>query len=251
MVTVIGVDACPFGWLAVELHDGRFAAARVVTALRSLLPGTAPAGGVAVMAVDMPLGLLDTGWRGADAQAAALLGPRRGSVFRVPPRAVWQEETYDDARRRCRELTGSGLSRQTWGLATKLREANACLAEPGGDRLFEVHPEVSFRALAGQRRSIARRAGRGRRRGAHSWPRPGSSSPTTSGTPGAPRRTMCWTRPPPRGRPTGSPAAVHAPSRIRPSAMRAGVRSPSGTDAGWGVRGCPAGSGPGRGPPET
>ncbi|MFG2290231.1 DUF429 domain-containing protein [Streptomyces sp. NPDC048595] len=149
MVTVIGVDACPAGWLAVELHDGRFAQARVVTALRSLLPGIAPTGGVAVVAVDIPLGLLDTGWRRADAQAAALLGPRRGSVFRVPPRAVWQEETYDDARRRCRELTGAGLSRQSWGLAAKLREANACLAEPGGDRLFEVHPEVSFRALAG------------------------------------------------------------------------------------------------------
>ncbi|MFI6764988.1 DUF429 domain-containing protein [Streptomyces sp. NPDC050355] len=42
MVTVIGVDACPSGWLAVELHDGRFAAARVVTALRSLLPGALP-----------------------------------------------------------------------------------------------------------------------------------------------------------------------------------------------------------------
>ncbi|RXS83689.1 DUF429 domain-containing protein [Streptomyces sp. TM32] len=148
MVTVLGVDACPAGWLAVRLHDGRFAEARAVTTLLSLLPGAA-AGSVAVVAVDMPLGLLDAGWRRADTEAAALLGPRRGSVFRVPPRAVWQEEEYDDARHRCRELTGAGLSRQTWGLARKLREANAGLAEPGGDRLFEVHPEVSFRALAG------------------------------------------------------------------------------------------------------
>ncbi|MFI1308061.1 DUF429 domain-containing protein [Streptomyces sioyaensis] len=148
MVTVLGVDACPAGWLAVGLHDGRFAEARAVTTLLSLLAGAA-AGSVAVVAVDMPLGLLDAGWRRADTEAAALLGPRRGSVFRVPPRAVWQEEEYDDARRRCRELTGAGLSRQTWGLARKLREANACLTEPGGDRLFEVHPEVSFRALAG------------------------------------------------------------------------------------------------------
>ncbi|MFI0717216.1 DUF429 domain-containing protein [Streptomyces inhibens] len=148
MVTVLGIDACPAGWLAVGLRDGRFAEARAVTTLRSLLAGAA-AGSVAVVAVDMPLGLLDAGWRRADTEAAALLGPRRGTVFRVPPRAVWQEEEYDDARRRCRELTGAGLSRQTWGLALKLREANACLAEPGGDRLFEVHPEVSFRALAG------------------------------------------------------------------------------------------------------
>ncbi|MFF4601462.1 DUF429 domain-containing protein [Streptomyces sp. NPDC001339] len=148
MATVLGIDACPAGWLAVALRDGRFAQARVATALCSLL-AEAAADGVAVVAVDMPLGLLETGWRRADTEAAALLGPRRGSVFPVPPRAVWQEAEYDEARRRCRELTGAGLSRQTWALAPKLREANACLAEPGGDRLFEAHPEVSFRALAG------------------------------------------------------------------------------------------------------
>ncbi|MFD8543784.1 DUF429 domain-containing protein [Streptomyces sp. NPDC059649] len=156
MVTVLGVDACPGGWLAVELRDGRFAQARAVTTLRSLLP-VAASGDVAVVAVDMPLGLLDTGWRRADTEAAALLGPLRGSVFRVPPRTVWQEETYDEARARCRELTGAGLSRQSWGLAAKLREANACLTAPGGDRLLEVHPEVSFRALAGGTAPLARK----------------------------------------------------------------------------------------------
>ncbi|MFD5736590.1 DUF429 domain-containing protein [Streptomyces sioyaensis] len=93
MVTVLGVDACPGGWLTVELRDGCFAEARAVTTLRSLLP-VAASGGVAVVAVDMPLGLLETGWRRADTEAAALLGPLRGSVFRVPPRAVWLEATY-------------------------------------------------------------------------------------------------------------------------------------------------------------
>ncbi|MFE7318466.1 DUF429 domain-containing protein [Streptomyces sp. NPDC057555] len=156
MVAVLGIDACPAGWLAVRLHDGRFAQAQVAPTLRSLLTG-ARAGGVAVVAVDMPLGLLETGWRRADTEAAALLGPLRSSVFRVPPRAVWQEQEYDDARRRCRELTGAGLSRQTWGLAPKLREANACLTEPGGDRLFEVHPEVSFRALSNGAVPLARK----------------------------------------------------------------------------------------------
>lgn len=158
MVAVLGVDACPAGWVAVELSDARFAGARLATDLRSLLREEGEAGeareagtGAAeVVAVDMPLGLLDAGWRRADTEAAALLGRQRGSVFRVPPRAVWQEEQYEAASRRCRELTGAGLSRQTWGLAAKLREANGCLADAGGDRLFEVHPEVSFWALAGR-----------------------------------------------------------------------------------------------------
>ncbi|MGW7366277.1 DUF429 domain-containing protein [Streptomyces sp. NPDC054841] len=146
-VAVLGIDACPGGWVAVELREGRFAGARVGTCLRSLLREAGNAA-VGVVAVDMPLGLLDAGWRRADTEAAALLGRLRGSVFRVPPHAVWQEEDYEAANRRCRELTGSGLSRQSWGLAAKLREANDCLADTGGDRLFEVHPEVSFRALA-------------------------------------------------------------------------------------------------------
>lgn len=151
MVTVLGVDACPAGWVAVELRDGRFARAHLHTELRSLLhEAVAGIGDLAVVAVDMPLGLLDTGWRRADTEAAALLGGLRSSVFRVPPRAVWQEEHYEAAGRRCRELTGAGLSRQSWALAAKLREANGCLAEAGGDRLFEVHPEVSFWALAGR-----------------------------------------------------------------------------------------------------
>ncbi|MEU7061712.1 DUF429 domain-containing protein [Streptomyces sp. NPDC046197] len=148
MVKVLGVDACPAGWVAITLHDGRFAQAGLVVGLRSLLSGAADRG-IAVVAVDIPLGLLERGWRRADIEASGLLGGRRGSVFRVPPRAVWQEEQYEAANRRCRELTGNGLSRQSWGLAPKLREANGLLADASGDRLFEAHPEVSFRALAG------------------------------------------------------------------------------------------------------
>lgn len=154
MVAVLGVDACTAGWVAVELRDARFAGARLATDLRSLLREAGEArsggGGAEVVAVDMPLGLLDTGWRRADAEAAALLGRLRGSVFRVPPHAVWQEEHYEAANHRCRELTGAGLSRQSWGLAVKLSEANGCLADAGADCLFEVHPEVSFWALAGK-----------------------------------------------------------------------------------------------------
>ena len=38
----------------------------------------------------MPLGLLETGWREADRAARGLLGPRRSSVFAIPPRPVWE-----------------------------------------------------------------------------------------------------------------------------------------------------------------
>ncbi|MCQ8190784.1 DUF429 domain-containing protein [Streptomyces rugosispiralis] len=140
----MGVDACRTGWVAVTLdEEGRFAGADTDEALSELL-GRVP--DAAVVAVDMPLGLLAEGWRAADALAAALVAPHRSRVFSVPPREVWEAGDYDEANEVCRRVVKKGLSRQSWGLAAKLREANAC--RDGGDhRLYEVHPEVSFAAL--------------------------------------------------------------------------------------------------------
>ena len=118
-----------------------------------------------MIGVDIPLGMLPDRWRAADTLAADQLGPRRGSIFRVPPRAVWQEADFAAANRVCRELTGAGLSRQSWALRPKLLEANAIWERHPG-LLFEAHPEVSFRAMAGEPLQHAKKtwAGQTRRR---------------------------------------------------------------------------------------
>jgi predicted RNase H-like nuclease len=146
-VTVTGVDGCRDGWVAVDLELGpvRFAAVRLAPGLDALLSGCVPG---QVVGVDMPLGLLAEGWRAADREARALLGPRRSSVFAIPPGPVWREAGYAAANERCRALTGSGFSVQAWGLRRKLLEANDYrLRCP--HPLYEVHPELSFRAMAG------------------------------------------------------------------------------------------------------
>ncbi len=163
---VTGVDACPAGWVAVSLgQPGGRAEVRAGASLAELLaPG--PAGdGSAVVGIDMPLGLLEAGWREADRAARGRLGPRRSSVFAIPPRAVWAEPTYPAANRRCRELTGQGFSIQAWGLRSKLLEANA-YREACGHPLYEVHPELAFGAIAGQPLAHSKHtpAGRGLRR---------------------------------------------------------------------------------------
>ncbi|MFF0788279.1 DUF429 domain-containing protein [Streptomyces spiralis] len=142
---VLGVDACgKRGWVGIRLVDGAYAGSLVDVRLDALI---GRAGGVRVVAVDMPLGLVERGWRAADLAARALLGERRSSVFLVAPRAAWQETGYRAAADRCQELAGGRLSRQAWALAPKLLEARACrLAD---ERIHEVHPEVSFRELAG------------------------------------------------------------------------------------------------------
>jgi predicted RNase H-like nuclease len=101
-----------------------------------------------VVGIDMPLGLLADGWRDADVLARRALGRRGVTVFAIPPRPVWQQPTYADANRLCRELTGKGLSAQTWGLRGKLLEADEYRRKSPA-RLYEVHPELAFAALAG------------------------------------------------------------------------------------------------------
>lgn len=139
---VLGVDACRAGWVAVELVDGGFAAAHLAATL-----GELPSG-VAAVGVDMPLGLVESGWREADDLARRQVGTRRrNSVFSVPPGPVWAEDDYAAANRRCRELVGAGMSRQAFALRVKLREAQAYRVDRP---VYEVHPEVSFRAMAGR-----------------------------------------------------------------------------------------------------
>ena len=145
---VTGVDACRGGWVAVSLDGAVPATVRVHETLTGLLGPEGDIGRAAVTGIDMPLGLLEAGWREADLAARARLGPRRSSVFAIPPRAVWEQESYQAAGERCRALTGQGFSIQAWGLRAKLLEADR-YRETCGHPLYEVHPELAFGAMAG------------------------------------------------------------------------------------------------------
>ena len=151
---VIGVDACRRGWVAVSLEvsplahrEPHLVGLRMDGALASVLDQAdrVPA---RIVGIDMPLGLLESGWREADRVARGLLGPRRSSVFAIPPRAVWAQMSYPAANQLCRELTGQGFSVQAWGLRAKLLEANQ-YREACEHPMYEVHPELAFGAMAG------------------------------------------------------------------------------------------------------
>jgi predicted RNase H-like nuclease len=149
---VLGVDAYTKGWIGVELDRGAFVAAYIKDRLTTLLSAV---NDIQAVGIDMPLGLVETGRRQADVDARVFVGPRRNSVFLMPPRAVWRQEdiwhedSWEQANQRCQQRTGYGLSRQAWGLRVKLCEANECLAA-NKYPLHEVHPEVSFAAMNGR-----------------------------------------------------------------------------------------------------
>jgi predicted RNase H-like nuclease len=142
---VAGVDGYPRGWVAVILRDGRFDAALVAPELGGLVARLPSA---VVIAVDVPIGLPDDGPRQADTEAAAFVGPRRSSVFPTLPRRVWEAPDIVSARRLSIELSGRSFSAQTFALRARVLEADVVArTDP---RIREVHPEVSFRALAGR-----------------------------------------------------------------------------------------------------
>ena len=144
-----GVDACAGGWVAVTLLP--FAVgdpSGPLTATVTVAPTLDRLHLSGVVGIDMPLVLLAGGWRVADVLARRALGRRGVTVFAIPPRPVWQQPTYAEANKACRELTGKGLSAQTWGLRGKILEADA-YRRTSPARLHEVHPELSFAAIAG------------------------------------------------------------------------------------------------------
>jgi predicted RNase H-like nuclease len=99
--------------------------------------------------VDIPIGLLARGRRRADHEAKIWLGGgRANSVFFVPTRPVLEAASYDEARTVAVTRKESKPSQQAYGLRRAIFEAEAVAA--GDARLREVHPEVTFRAMAGQ-----------------------------------------------------------------------------------------------------
>jgi predicted RNase H-like nuclease len=165
---VTGVDACRRGWVAVSLDapegaEGPGPLGVETVRVHETLAGVLDGHGSRVVGIDMPLGLPGSGWREADRAARGLLGPRRSSVFAIPPRAVWEQASYQAASQRCRELTGQGLSIQAWGLRTRLLEAERFRGSCGYP-LYEIHPELAFCVLAGGPLADSKHTAAGRER---------------------------------------------------------------------------------------
>ena len=151
---VLGVDARRGGWACALVEIAGGSAARTPVrwlALPTLVEVLAlPADAVGV---DIPIGLPQRGRRACDLAAKALLGAAHARVFLTPPRAVLDAADHASASALHRNLVdGKGLSLQTWDVLGKVAEADAALADSDAavhGRVVEVHPELSFAALAG------------------------------------------------------------------------------------------------------
>jgi predicted RNase H-like nuclease len=140
---VVGIDAAGNkGWVGVVLETGGFRGARLGS-LREIIDWAEP---VDAIGVDIPIGHVG-GSRRADVEARRFVGARGSSVFPAPPAEVLGAATYGQANEMLTAMGVQMVSRQAWALGPKIIEA--ALIADSDPRVFEVHPEVSFRELAG------------------------------------------------------------------------------------------------------
>lgn len=156
---VLGVDACRAGWVGVvlddpphdpgtEAHARTRVAAHVEATIAALVARASEGGPLAAVAIDIPVGLPDSGRRRADVLARAQVGPLRSSVFMTPVRPALLAPDHATAVRVNREHAGEGVSVQAYALRVKLLQVDAWV-RTAGVPVVEAHPEVCFARMHG------------------------------------------------------------------------------------------------------
>ncbi|MEM9250617.1 MAG: DUF429 domain-containing protein [Pseudomonadota bacterium] len=155
----MGADGCLGGWLAVSVRDGARsgATARIVPPAEELLEEGA------CVAIDMPIGLVDTpadGPRAADRAARAFLAAHNHDAVRGPGARVFASPTRAHlaliaagasyAALRARFPKGQSISKQCFHICPKILELDALCRRRPEAALWEAHPEVTFASLAGR-----------------------------------------------------------------------------------------------------
>lgn len=150
---IAGVDGCRGGWVVAlaRVTPGSLTV-EVLRLCKSFAEVLALRERPHVVAVDMPIGLLDSprqGGRDCDGVAHELLEDRAVCVFSPPIRLALmamtgRREDYERAKR----LNG-GLSLQSFYVGKKIHDVDSLITPAHQKRVFEAHPELTFRHFAG------------------------------------------------------------------------------------------------------
>jgi predicted RNase H-like nuclease len=151
-----GADGCKAGWMvAFVLPDGSDAVIRVFDSFSEVVAAPEQP---TIIAIDVPIGLparIGPQGRGPERAVRPLLGERQPSVFAVPSRLAVYAKDYGEACRLAAETSDppKKVSKQLFMIAAKIREVDDALRNAPAltDRVFEVHPEVAFWRLNGDR----------------------------------------------------------------------------------------------------
>jgi predicted RNase H-like nuclease len=142
----IGLDGFSRGWVAVLL-DGDQQTISFPADIAEALSGPFDSAGI-----DIPIGMTEDGERACDLLAREKLRPHASRVFTGARRWLWQEfSDPDQANLEALRRGQTRISRQLWHLGRKIMEVDAYLrAHPLID-VCEVHPELVFLRLNGDK----------------------------------------------------------------------------------------------------
>ena len=145
MAVIAGSDGCAGGWLTIWRTDSGPRQAQVFPNPEAIWDALRPD----ILAVDIPIGLCDSGPRLCDGQARQLLRHRSSCVFTPPCRANLHAETRQKASEITQLLCSKGVAAQHYGIYAFVREWDLFFgAHPEAvGNCFEVHPELIFRHL--------------------------------------------------------------------------------------------------------
>jgi predicted RNase H-like nuclease len=151
MPDAIGIDGCKAGWVVVRRSASGAPTCTVTGDLGTVFADPS----VAVVAIDVPIGLLEAavpGGRACDRAARTLLGSKRASsVFSAPVRPVLGAPTFVEAAERSLRSSPHRLkiSQQCFAITPKIAQVDALMTTDLQRRVVEVHPECSFAGMNG------------------------------------------------------------------------------------------------------
>ncbi len=160
---VAGADGCKGGWIvaSADSEDLNHPRVATVTAFRDIWSvfGAAPD----VLAVDMPVGLVNEGNRRVDGMARRLLGKKSSSVFTPPERMLLEYaslnnhlsddregsymDSYDAVNEWSQRFLEHGVPPYAFGIFPKIAEVDRYMTEERDPRVHEAHPELIFRRM--------------------------------------------------------------------------------------------------------
>jgi predicted RNase H-like nuclease len=146
-VRAVGVDGCKGGWVAVAVDDGGACSAHLLGTIDAITRAVPDA---AVIAIDIPIGLVERGQRQADLAVRRLLGARRNSVFMTPVRLALEAASHAEGSSLSVASGGPGISRQAYGLRQRIFEVERWLSSAPCP-VREAHPELCFAEMRGGR----------------------------------------------------------------------------------------------------
>jgi predicted RNase H-like nuclease len=215
---VIGVDGCKSGWIAAEyVVDRSQLIFRTCADFSSVLVSAFEA---ASIAVDIPIGLTESFQpRRCDQLARRLVGPRSSSIFPAPDRRLLRFSTYFEASTFSRELSGKGLTRQSFAISTRSSKLILLWSPSFNRRFLRFIPKYVFGPRQVASRSLTQSVSRtDSKNDERYWSESSSESPfrhdpkqrSCSVVLG---RMMSWMQPPPRGQHGDMPKAYVTASR--------------------------------------